>query len=80
LPVGGFNYGESEKENENSIKSFKSPTKIHHTSMVVVRTEEEMKYRNKYYNGKMEAGNCTNSKPELCLVVLLCLQIFLIFL
>jgi hypothetical protein len=67
LPVGGSNYGESEKENENSIEIFKSPPKIHHTSMVVVKTEEEMKYRRKYFNGKMEAENCTNSKLDFCI-------------
>lgn len=34
--------------------------------MVVVKTEEEIKYRHKYFNGKMETENCTNSKPDIC--------------
>jgi hypothetical protein len=37
--------------------------------MIVLQTEEEMNYRRKYFNGKVEAGNNANSKPELCVMV-----------
>jgi hypothetical protein len=72
LPVGESNHGESEKENEDGIESFKSPPKIHHTSVVVAKTEEEIKYRHKYFNGKVEAGSGTNSKLDVYLVMTLC--------
>jgi hypothetical protein len=62
FPTGDSNYGKNEKENDNGTESFKSPPKIHHSSMVVLKTEEEMKYRHKYFNGKVEAGNYTHSQ------------------
>jgi hypothetical protein len=74
LPIGDLNYGESEKKNDNGIESFKSSPKIHRSSMVVLKTEEEMKYRRKYFNGKAEAGNYANSKPEYCVMVRHCVH------
>jgi hypothetical protein len=46
---------ESEKENENGEESFKSPPKIHRSSlsMTVEETEKELIYRRKYFKGKL---------------------------
>jgi hypothetical protein len=48
LPIGDSDYGESEKGNETGKESSKSTD----TSVVVHETEEEMKFRNKYLEGK----------------------------
>jgi hypothetical protein len=58
LTIEDSNNGGSEKENESGKASFKSVPKIHRTSLVVDETEKEMKYRRKYFKGKLWAGSC----------------------
>ncbi|XP_023703931.1 transcriptional regulator ATRX isoform X3 [Cryptotermes secundus] len=54
MRIGDSNSGESEKENDNGRESFKSSPKVHRSSMVVLNTEEEMKYRHKYFKDESE--------------------------